>query len=292
MLGKLWPGLLDILATHTGMSITQRKVMKTGKKHLWLFFMIAFAWMWGLNAPRLLASLGIISLKPLLSTLLGYAAFWGPAVAAFSLTAAHSGREGLRELWRRGWKVQFSPRWWLPALLLMPLMGGLTLLILRAFDLPIAWEHGLFPAMIVPIGLVIWLVGALPEEYGWRGYALGRLLEEHSPRNASLLLGLIWAAWHLPLHFISTSTQAAIPIWEFWLQTVVLTVIYTWLYLSTGGSVLIAGLFHATGNLTGAVIPYWTTEAGRWISFGLLLIPAMIIILQGFQTAKSSPLNE
>jgi hypothetical protein len=79
------------------------------------------------------------------------------------------------------------------------------------------------------------------------------------------------------LHFIPTTTQFVIPIWQYLLQTVVLSVLYTWLHKGTGGSVFIASLFHAFSNIAGAAIPYWTTNAGRWVSFGLLLIAAVII---------------
>ena len=224
-----------------------------------------------------MASSGIITLPSLASTILGYSAVFGPGIAAFILTRAQSGKQGVKSLWKRGWTAKFPKKWLVPALFLMPVMGILTVLILRIFEQPVAWEYGLPPAMIVPIGLLIWLLGALPEEYGWRGYALPRLLEKFDPLAASLILGLAWGIWHLPLHFISSSTQYVIPIWEYVLQTVLLTVIYTWLYRGTGGSILITGLFHGMGNLTGAIFPYWTTEAGRWISFGLLLVPAVMI---------------
>ena len=89
------------------------------------------------------------------------------------------------------------------------------------------------------------------------------------------------------MHFISTTTQYVIPVWQYILLTIVLSVIYTWLYLGTKGSILIAGLFHAFGNITGAVLPYWTGEAGRWVSFGLLLIPAFLIVIFGFPKQDS-----
>jgi len=181
-------------------------------------------------------------------------------------------------LWKSGWKTKFPKKWLIPTLLLFPVMGLVTLLILRFFNQPIQWEYGLPPAMIVPIGLLIWLLGALPEEFGWRGYALGRLQTKYSPLVASLILGVTWGIWHLPLHFIPTTTQSGIPIFEFLLQTVVLSVIYTWLFNGTG-SVFVAIVFHAVGNLTGAILPYWTTSLGRWISFLLSLIPALLIIL-------------
>ena len=259
--------------------------MKTSKKELWGFLIIVFLWMWLLNAPRVMAAYGLFTLPPLLSTLLGYTAVFGPGVAAFILTFKKSGGQGVNNLWKRGWQTNFPKKWWLPAFFLMPAMGLVTILILRLFKQPVAWEYGLPPAMIVPIGLLIWLLGALPEEFGWRGFALPRLLEEYNSVIASLLLGLAWGLWHLPLHFISGTTQYVIPIWEYILQTMLLTLIYTWLFRGTGGSILITGIFHAMGNLTGAVLPYWTTEAGRWASFGLLLVPAVLIAF-GMRTSE------
>jgi membrane protease YdiL (CAAX protease family) len=133
--------------------------------------------------------------------------------------------------------------------------------------------------MIVPIGLLIWLLGAYPEEYGWRGFALPRFLEKYSPLTASLILGAIWGIWHLPLRFIPTTTLYVIPFWQYFLQTIVLSILYTWLHKGTKGSVFIASLFHAFGNITGSAIPYWTTSAGRWVSFGILLIVAVLVVL-------------
>jgi membrane protease YdiL (CAAX protease family) len=252
--------------------------LNNNQKQLWYFFLIAFGWMWGMNIPRALVSMEIITLPPIIDTVLGYLAVFGPGVAAFILTRINSGKQGVKALWQKGWSGLFDKKWLIPAFLLMPLLGLITLLILRLLNLPVLWEYGLPAAMIVPIGLLIWLLGALPEEYGWRGYALPRLMESNNSLVASLILGLVWGLWHLPLHFISTTTQYVIPVWEYVLQTIVLTIIYTWLYLGTGGSVLVAGIFHAMGNLTGAVIPYWVTEPGRWVSFVLLLIPALLIV--------------
>jgi chromate transport protein ChrA len=78
--------------------------------------------------------------------------------------------------------------------------------------------------------------------------------------------------WHLPLVFIEGTTQAAIPFYEFVLQTMLLAVLYTWLYNNTGGSVLVAALFHASANTAAAAVPTWTTEFGRWSSFALLAV--------------------
>lgn len=251
--------------------------MKTRRKELAYFFLIAFIWMWLISLPRVLAAYGVLQLPELVSMLMGYLAVFGPAVSAFILTRRAEGKAGAKALWKRGWSFDFRKKWLLPALLLIPASAALTLLILNLLKVPVAWEYSLPPAMIVPIGLLIWLLGAYPEEYGWRGYALPRLLKNQHPLTASLILGAVWGLWHLPLHFIPSTTQYVIPIWQYLLLTLVLSIFYTWLYLGTGGNLFIASLFHFSGNMAGALIPYWTSNSGRWTSFLILLIPALLI---------------
>jgi membrane protease YdiL (CAAX protease family) len=263
--------------------------MKTFKNDLVLFFLIAFGWMWGINLPRVLADFGWFEIPAMLSTLMGYIALFGPGIAAFVLTGQQSGKPGMKSLWRSGWQINFEKKWLLPAILLVPATALLTWAILTILDVPIEWQYGAPPAILVPIGLLIWLLNAYPEEYGWRGYALPRMLDRYSPEAASLILGLIWGLWHLPLHFIPTTTQYVIPIWQFVLQTIVLTFLYTWLHKATGGSVFIASLFHTFSNLAGAAIPYWTSDAGRWVSFGFLLIAAVVIVATSPQFKAKLP---
>ena len=253
--------------------------MKSTKNEPIAFFVIAFGWMWLINLPRVLAAFGTLEIPALVSTMMGYVGLFGPGVAAFILTGLRSGKAGMKSLWRSGWRINFEKKWLVPAILLVPVAGLITWLLLSLLGVPIEWQYGAPPAMILPIGLLIWLLNAYPEEYGWRGYALPRLLDKFSPFTASLVLGVVWGLWHLPLHFIPTTTQYVIPVWEFFVQTVVLAFLYTWLHRGTGGSVFIASLFHAFGNIAGAAIPYWTTSTGRWVSFGLLLLAAVLVVV-------------
>jgi membrane protease YdiL (CAAX protease family) len=255
--------------------------VSSNKRDLRLFFLIAFAWTWLLQLPRLLGAVGWFYLTTWISSVLGNLAIFGPALTAFGLTGLHSGREGLRALWRRGWEISSGRIWLFPVLLLMPLSNLLTLAVLTVSGVPVSWKYALSPALLVPVGLLIWLGGALPEEFGWRGYALDRLQRCIGPLPASLVLGLIWSLWHLPLHFIPATTQAFLPIGEYAVQTEVLTVLYTWLYNHTDGSMLIAGLFHATGNLTAALIPTWVIPLGRWLGLLPLLIIALMVVFSG-----------
>ena len=242
-----------------------------------LFFVITFAFSWLLWLPQVLK----FTLMPELPDIVGlpgmFAPF-GPAVAAFWLTFRQEGKAGARSLWQRAWQLNFKKVWLLPAVLLGPITALLTVGFLLLVNGAFSWEYGVPAAMIVPIFLMIYFVNALPEEFGWRGYVLDPLQKRSNALVASLVLGFVWSLWHLPLFFIEGTTQSAIPMVEFFLQTMVLSILYTWLHNNTGGSILIAALFHAVSNASAAAVPFWTIELGRWIDFGILVICVAVIL--------------
>jgi membrane protease YdiL (CAAX protease family) len=242
------------------------------------FFVLAFAISWLLWLPQVLDSQGFIQLPGIVG-IWGMFAPFGPFVAALVLTGLESGRAGLADLLGRGWSLDFDKKWLLPTLLLMPAVSLVTVAVMTAIGLPVEWEHGVPWQGLVPVSLMILLLNALPEEYGLRGYALGRLLTRRSALTSSFNLGLVWGLWHLPLHFIEGTVQSAIPVVQFVLQQMVLAVFYTWLFNNTRGAVSVAILFHAIGNLMGAAVPHWTTDEGRWIGFAVLVVTATAVTL-------------
>jgi membrane protease YdiL (CAAX protease family) len=123
---------------------------------------------------------------------------------------------------------------------------------------------------------------ALGEEIGWRGYALPRLQARGSALGASLILGPIWALWHLPLWLAGTLGRTASLYAAFVVSVIALSVILTWVYNSTGGNLLLVVLLHATFNLpmtlamqqlgSRATVPlllYW----------GLLVVAAIVVVI-------------
>lgn len=250
-------------------------------RRTWIFFVLTFGISWLLWLPGVLRSNGFDSL-PAIVGLPGMFAVFGPAIAAFILVGRESGRAGMVQLLSRAIATRFRKRWWLPTLLLFPVIGIVTvgILMLLGQDIP-EWTAPTLLTALITVVIILFIGGGL-EEFGWRGYALDRMQTGQNAVVASLVLGLFWGVWHLPLFFIEGTVQhdAGIPVWEFVLQTMVLSLLYTWLYNNTAGSLLVAILFHTIGNTTSALLPpYFGTEIGRWVNFAILLTTAVIVVL-------------
>ena len=124
--------------------------------------------------------------------------------------------------------------------------------------------------MLLPLFLVVlFLTDGLGEELAWRGFALPRLLTGHNALVASLILGVLWGLWHLPLVWTEGATLYQQPVWLFLVDITAKSVLFTWVFLHTRGSVLLAALLHATTNLF--VVSPVVAEGG---SVALLLLAA------------------
>ncbi len=139
-------------------------------------------------------------------------------------------------------------------LLLVPVLNGLALLLgvlagdaVPAFER--AAEFAADPVSLLPYAVFMVIFGPLPEELGWRGYALDGLQARWNALWASLILGFFWAVWHVPMFVMVGTYQAelgvlTLPFWEFMFGATVVSVLYTWIYNNTGRSILGAVLFH------------------------------------------------
>jgi len=124
------------------------------------------------------------------------------------------------------------------------------------------------------------------EEIGWRGFALPRLQQRWGPLAGTVVLGLVWAAWHLPNYFrpdwSSVNGQLSFSgVAVFFLAAVAFSVVITWVYNHTGGSILMAILVHASINfsqgLTGELFPAAkNNEVGPVIAFVILAVVLVV----------------
>lgn len=111
------------------------------------------------------------------------------------------------------------------------------------------------PVALIVLGISVSVWAQAGEEVGWRGYALPRLADRFGLAGASLVLGVIWAVWHLPLFVLpeSGSTGQSFPVYL--LQVTALSVAIAFLYWKTDGSLLLAMLLHAAVNNTTGIVP-------------------------------------
>ncbi|MDY6966018.1 MAG: type II CAAX endopeptidase family protein [Halobacteriota archaeon] len=251
-------------------------------RNLWLFFLIAFAFTWLFWILEALAMQGRLGSSIITDFLLSSynPAAWGPFVAAFLLTYLRTGKDGVTKLLRRGIDFRFNKVWLIPTLFLWPaiMIGGLLVATLAGDDIPeLLWASD--PSMIaVYFFTVLLFQGPLQEEFGWRGYALDRLQARFNALNSSVILGLMWGLWHFPYMFTQGEEVVYQNLWGFMLSTILLTILFTWLYNNTGGSILVALIFHTTFNYSAQMFPALETEAGSFI-YMISLIAVVIAVI-------------
>lgn len=203
------------------------------------FFVLAYALTWGLGALLRGEPIGLFSVNGMFVA--------GVALAALFVIAATDGRAGLRDVGSRLVRWRVATRWY-AVVLALPLLIVPTALILNATVFGgsgLDWTKAPQPAQVVfyfVLFVFVPLTAPLGEEIGWRGFALPRLLTTHSALVASLILGVLWALWHLPTIL---ADPAARPIVPFLLAFPSLSILFTWVFIHTKSSLLMAVLFHA-----------------------------------------------
>lgn len=144
-----------------------------------------------------------------------------------------------------------------------------------------------FQLWFVPIAFlyILVLMGPLGEEAGWRGFALPILLKHNSPIKASIILGCMWALWHLPLFFIEGTTQKALlmhgftlAIMSYFIYTVMISVLITLLFTASGGSTFSSIVIHTMGNLTLGAVPLIFSRPGAVIYLFCLFVVIGVIV--------------
>ncbi|WP_232662664.1 CPBP family intramembrane glutamic endopeptidase [Pseudonocardia sp. TRM90224] len=227
------------------------------RRPLITFFVLANAVSWLGWAPYILSADGLGVLPYRLPELLGDTqllglmpgAYLGPLTAAFVVTAATEGREGLRQWRSRLVRFRVGWRWYAFTLLVFPaVLIAATLALpggLGAFQLP-----GIeFLPMIVAYLVMQCLTSGLAEEPGWRDFALHRMQQRLHPLVATVVLGVLWAIWHFPLFLTAWGggAQASVLV-QFTLITIGLSIVISWIYNRAGNSLPMVILFHAAFN--------------------------------------------
>jgi membrane protease YdiL (CAAX protease family) len=206
-----------------------------------------------------------------------------PVIAAAILVYQEGKTAAVAELLKRALDFQRikAKVWYAPTLLLMPVVMALSLGVLRLTGTPVPpVQIALLPTLILGI---VFFISATAEELGWSGYAIDSLRERWGALPASIILGLIWAAFHYVALAQAQRSAAWIAWWS--LGTVAARVIIVWLYNNTGKSVFAAALFHMTIDVTWQLYPVSGSSFDPRLS-GLItaLIAAIIVVIWGPRT--------
>src|SRR5215213_3476601 len=237
------------------------------------FFVMAYAFSWIVWSPWVLGEDGAgllpIDISQTASGFLNAAAILaGPTLAAFIMTATTEGREGVRRLLGRLVLWRVGIRWYLFALLGVPLIMLLGTIVYSG-NLPKLGALGGPSYLLSYLGtfaLVVVLGGPLFEEIGWRGFALPRMERSQGPLLASLILGVLWALWHLPEFLVpswaaSSGGGGVLGVTLFTLTAITFTIVITWVFNNTRASVLLAILVHA--SIDAFTVPLGATFSAR-----------------------------
>ena len=259
------------------------------KKHIgFLFVLLTYIFTWSVEIPVALNKYGYAAIN--ISKGLQTICTLSPGIVALILTAIFFKKDGLRTLLKAvvKWRVKF--KWYFIVTILGIALCGLSLLLFN-------WTYGQInnpdPAYNFLFYFILILpLSALWEEMGWRGFLLPILQEKYTPLKASIIIGIVWGLWHLPIYLaINPYGDKTIDFFLFmFIGCFALSIISTWLYNSTKGSLLICILFHNAIN-TSAAYFYGNLKGNEFrplIIFIFLLVVAAIFIC--FKTKRC--LNE
>ena len=240
------------------------------------YFAITYFISWTIWAPIVASAQGWATWD--VPYALYYFGSFGPAISAFILTGLTEGRTGIRNLLSRifKWRVEF--RYYAFAVLAPIGLFVLAYLLNRVIagawsDLSLLGKADYLP-YLGPLGVLgLWfLTYGFGEETGWRGFALPHLQKNRSAASATLILALLWATWHLPAFFFrDTYVELGLlgfPMFAF--MMIFTTMVFTWLYNGSGGSVWIAIVFHAVFNWLSV------SEAGGQFAAGVMSAPMVL----------------
>lgn len=249
------------------------------------FFILAYAASWTLWMPLVVSGDGSPTGLGLVLLLLGSLV---PSTVAILLVAVVHGKAGVRKLLGRLLLWRVGVGWWVAVVLLSALsVGAVGLSVLFGGESPDV-------TATIPGAVFLLIFSIVPgsaggEEIGWRGFALPHLQAVRSALGASVVLGVAWGVWHLPL-YLSGADFRPFSLFAPWVAAAVAaSVVYTWIYNGTSGSLLLVVLFHAASNvfLTVFLVDPFDDEVTR----PFLIYVAMMILVACAVVAVAGPAN-
>jgi len=258
-------------------------------KNPYVFFLLTFAYSWLLWLPSILSGWGIeipFNITVYTSIVVPIGAF-APLLAAITLIFREGRWPGVKVFFRKAFDFRVKPLYYILAFLLPIVIHAIAHYLAQVMGLKVA--DTLMPAdlpvqpivIAIPYFFLMLLIGGGQEEFGWRGYAQEPLQDQLGTVPASLLIGVVWGFWHLPLWVMPGDGHSTYPFIAFLLMTTSISVVYAWLYNTSGKKLTIAMIFHAMNNTAAPLIPFLHMQDGKpetayWVYAGVNVIVGLI----------------
>lgn len=291
-----WRNVDSTIGTQSG----ERDVKQTGDARLSGYLAATFgaSWvLWGLAAAISSESTDIA-----LRTVYFLPGTFAPGLVGLWFIAGNGGRRAVADLISRLFAWTVPVRWYGFALGYMIAVKLIAAVIYRLTTS--SWPLFDLLPWYVPFAIGISTVMQAGEEIGWRGIVLPALARRAGLRLGSIVLGGIWAVWHVPLFLIPGTDLSGQPMAPFLLGVTALSVPMAWLYVRTGGSLLLVMVMHATVNNTSQLVPAmppgtlvvdgriaWLTAAVLWLG-ALAILPMMSRGEMGADVSPASHADE
>lgn len=256
--------------------------------------LLALAMIFG-TAPALAVATGL--LPPAASQLGALSA----SLAAIVLVVIEGRKGGLRELIGRVLIWRVGIQWWAFALFFAIIPSVAALYLFNLLGGPaVDWSRLPPLVTVIPMFLFLTIAAGIGEEFGWRGFLLPRLQARHNALVSGLIVGVLWAIWHIPLFFIQGTNQydlqsqgGLLPaILGYSLFVIVTSVQFTWVFNNTRGSVLLAAVLHGASNTWGGYIDVYRGHFGGVLTFMAVSVLVSIIIVLMAGPANLSRTNK
>ena len=271
------------------------------KRNPWKYFLLTFAYAWLIWIPSVLDGLGLdlpfdVTGYSMVVVIIGA---FAPLLAAITLVARNEGRKGIKAFLKRALDFHIKPIYLILALILPLVIHLIAHYLALALGLDVA--QTLFPAEIsvapvilaIPYFFLMLVIGGGQEEFGWRGYAQEPLQEKIGVIPASLVIGVIWGIWHLPLWFMAGDMHNAYSFLAFVMMTTSISLMYAWLYNSSRKNLIVVMFFHAMNNTAAPLIPFLhgiegKPESAYWVYAAVNVFFGLIFAFLLFKGSKDN----
>lgn len=264
------------------------QIFESENRNLILFFLITFSWSWLFWLLPFLSPTGIltnnVALNILLAVLSNIGVF-GPFVGAFSLTYLNEKMEGVKKLWKKFWNIKIEVKWLLIIILLFPILNIVPFFIAvisgvyKPSDIYFSQPWFFIISLLLSFAIIFFIGGPFGEEFGWRGYVLPRFQAKWNAFVSSIVLGVIWSFWHLPMFFIPGTSQYGQSFLLYVLWVILISILFTWIFNNTEGNILGVLIFHALVNTMGSFFSVPNLIFTVICNGGFLLITTVLVVV-------------